>query len=52
MAEGPVISVLVFIMVDVGKERKGRGKCHRKLITIRYHFKLIWKHFVKPGAIK
>jgi len=38
-------------MLDVGKERC-RAKCDRKLIMIRYHFKLIWKHFVKPVAIK
>jgi len=52
MAEGPVNSVLVFIMLSVGKERKGGGKCERKLIMIRYHFKFIWKRFVKPVAIK
>jgi hypothetical protein len=52
MAEGPVNSVLVFIVLDVVKERKCRGKCDRKLIMIRYHFKFIWKHFVKPVAIR
>jgi hypothetical protein len=50
MVEGPVNSVLVFMMLDVVKEKK--GKCYRKIIIIRYHFKLIWKHFVKPVAIK
>jgi hypothetical protein len=50
MAEGPVNSE--FIMLDVGKERKGRCKCDRKLIMKRYSFKLIWKRFVKPVAIK
>jgi hypothetical protein len=39
MAEGPVNSVLVFIMLDVGNERKGRGKG----LIIIYHFKFIWK---------
>jgi hypothetical protein len=39
-------------MLDVGKERKGRGKDDRKLIMIIYHFKFIWKRFVKPVAIK
>jgi len=45
-------SVLVFVMLNVGKEGNGRGTCDRKLIMIRYRFKFIWKHFVKPVAIK
>jgi hypothetical protein len=47
-----VNSVLVFVMLVVGKERKRRGMCDRKLIMIRYHFKCIWKRFVEPVAIK
>jgi hypothetical protein len=52
MTEGPVNSVLVFIMLNVGKEGKGRGRCDKKLFTIRYHFKFIWKHFVKPVTVR